>query len=274
MSNRSLPSLDSALPFFSIVTPSLNGAATIEQTLDSVAAQRSVRVEHVVVDGGSTDGTVTLLEQRPGVSWTSEPDKGLSDAVNKGIRRSTGDVIGWLNADDTYRPGALAAVAKALTEHPSAGWAAGRCHIMDGAGKEIRRGVTAYKNTQLRTSSHRLFLINNYISAPATFVRRSELDAVGLLDLSLKYSMDYDLWLRLWQRSEPVLLKQVVADFRMVEGTLSMTGFRQQFREHQALGLAYAGDDRLASLGNRVFSRAVVGIYTAMERQRARRARR
>lgn len=262
------PAGDSDLPSFSIITPCLNAAATIEQTLDSVAAQHGARVEHVVVDGGSTDGTVNLLQQRPDITWTSEPDEGLSDAVNKGIRRSSGDVIGWLNADDTYRPGALRAIAEALDGHPEAGWAAGRCHIMDGSGREIRRGVSAFKNTQLTMASRRLFLMNNYISAPATFVRRAELDAVGLLDLSLKYSMDYDLWLRLWQRSDPVLLRQVVADFRMVEGTLSMTGFRKQFREHQALGLAYAGDDRLAALGNRAFSRGVVVIYSGMARLR------
>ena len=261
------------LPTFSIITPCRDAAATIEQTLDSVAAQHGVQVEHVVVDACSTDGTVELLQQRPGVSWTSEPDLGLSDAVNKGVRRSTGDVVGWLNADDVYRPGALLAVARALAAAPAAGWAVGRCQIMDGDGREIRRGVTAYKNAQLRLASHRLFLMNNYVSAPATFVRRSELDAVGLLDLSLRYSMDYDLWLRLWRRTRPVVMHQPVADFRMAEGTLSMTGFRTQFVEHEALGVAYAGDDRLAAVGNKVFSRAVVALYAGLERRRAMRRR-
>jgi hypothetical protein len=257
-----------SLPSFSIITPALNAARTIEQTLDSVAQQVGVVVQHVVVDGGSTDGTVELLRKRQSLDWSSEPDDGLSDAFNRGVRRSSGDVIGWLNADDTYRPGALLAVARALARSGDSSWATGRCHIIDGAGREIRPGVTRYKNALLRTGSHRLLLMNNYISAPATFVRRSELDAVGLLDTSLKYSMDYDLWLRLWKRSEPVILREVLAEFRMTEGTLSMTGFRRQFEEHEMLGIRHAGADRVAATGNRLLSRGIVTVYAGMQRRR------
>src|SRR5688500_2854733 len=88
------------LPSVSIVTPCLNAAATIEHTLESVRAQDHGHVEHIVVDGGSTDGTLDLLQRAPGIRFISEPDRGLSDAVNKGVAMATGDVVGWLNADD------------------------------------------------------------------------------------------------------------------------------------------------------------------------------
>src|SRR4029453_6680561 len=91
---------------FSIVTPCLNAVKTLEATLESVAVQDYPLVEHIVVDGGSTDGTLALLRSRPDVRWISEPDEGLSDAVNKGIAMATGDLIGWLNADDLYHSNA------------------------------------------------------------------------------------------------------------------------------------------------------------------------
>src|ERR1700737_4047233 len=105
------------LPTISIVTPCLNSAATLQQTLDSVRDQGYPVVQHIVVDAGSGDGTLDLLAAAPGIEYISEPDEGLSDGLNKGIRMSRGDLIGWLNADDVYLPGALQAVGRAYQEH-------------------------------------------------------------------------------------------------------------------------------------------------------------
>src|SRR4051812_15345342 len=103
------------VPVLTVVTPSLNSAATIKETLASVRDQGlGEQVEHVVVDGGSTDGTVELLERAEGVRFISEPDRGLSDAMNKGVAMARGDYVGWLNADDFYLPGALAPVLQGL----------------------------------------------------------------------------------------------------------------------------------------------------------------
>jgi glycosyltransferase involved in cell wall biosynthesis len=259
-----------ALPSFTIVTPCLNGAATLQEALDSVRNQDYPgEVEHVVVDGGSTDGTLEILDAA-GVRYSSEPDRGLSDAVNKGIRMARGDVIGWLNADDVYLPGALARVGKALADSPEALWATGPCLIMGADGEEIRSAVTRYKNLFLRRYSYRMHLVQNFVSCPSTFVRREGFDRIGLLDERFKYSMDYDLWLRLGRVQPPVVLHEPLAAFRMAGGSLSMTGFERQFAEHSQNAREHGAGHPLAVGLNRVTSRLIVAIYRGMRAVRSR----
>ena len=262
------------LPSITIVTPCLNRADTLPEALESVRSQSYPRLEHVVVDGGSTDGTLEILRQAEGVRWSSEPDRGLSHAMNKGVEAAQGDVIGWLNADDRYLPGALHAVGHALAEHPDALWATGRCRIIDGDGREIRRGVTAYKNAFLRHYSLPLYLTQNFISAPATFMRREAFERVGLFDERYRISMDYDLYLRLAQHGDPLILDRYLSDFRMVEGTLSMSGFELQLREHAEQARRHGAGHPVAVAVNQVTSRAIVLIYRLMRLARRRRERR
>jgi GT2 family glycosyltransferase len=250
----------------------LNAVRTLEATLESVGAQDYPLVEHIVVDGGSTDGTLELLRRHPDVRWVSEPDEGLSDAVNKGIRMATGDLVGWLNADDLYHPGALARVAEAFREQPSAEWGFGRCGIIDGSGREIRSGVTAYKNFFLRRYSFGLHLTHNFVSAPATFVKRSAFEHVGVFDKRFKYSMDYDVWLRLGRRGKPIVIDKELAVFRMAEGSLSMSGFETQFVEHYESARPYAREHPFAVRANAVISRLIVLAYRVMRFIRGRRA--
>jgi len=260
-----------ALPRLTIVTPCLNGAATLPQALASVAAQNYPDLEHVVIDGGSTDGTLEILEAA-GVRYISEPDSGLSDAVNKGLRMATGEGIGWLNADDLYEPGALHRVGRAFAERTEAHWVTGRCRIIDAHGRDIRRGVSAYKNALLARYSYGLLVAQNFIACPATFVRRSAFDRVGLLDERFRYSMDYDLWLRVGRLGDPVVLGGApLAAFRMAEGSLSMSGFEQQFAEHAQNAREHGQGHPLALAANRVTSRAIVAIYRGMRELRARR---
>lgn len=251
------------LPRITVVTPSLNAAATIERTLESVRSQQYPDVEHLVVDGGSTDGTVKILE-RGEVRFISEPDKGLSDAVNKGVRMATGDVIGWLNADDVYMPGALLKVGAAFVGRPDREWVTGRCPIIDGDDREIRRLVTWYKNVFIRRYSFGLYLIQNFICCPATFVTKQAFVDVGLCDERYKYSMDYDLFLRLGRRGPPVVLDEPLACFRMVEGTLSMDNFERQFVEHAEVARRHGDGYPLAVAVNALVSRLIVIIYRAL----------
>lgn len=257
-----------ALPTITIVTPTFNAVGTIEETFASLDAQ-GVQFEHVVIDGGSSDGTVELLEARAAqglLRFVSEPDDGLSDAFNKGLAMATGDIVGWLNADDLYEPGTLAAVQPAFG--PDVEWLTGECRIIGADGAESRRAVTAYKNFLLHRWSPGLYLTNNFISSPATFVRRTVALELGGLDTRFKYSADYDLWLKFARRSKPVVLRQTLASFRMGEGSLSITGFENQFREH-ALNARENGDGhRLAVAVNAVLSRAIVLVYRAIRRWR------
>ena len=256
-----------------VVTPSLNGEATIGRALRSVAEQDHPDVEHVVVDGGSTDGTVELLERAPGVRFVSEPDRGLSDAMNKGIAMATGDVVGWLNADDFYLPGALAEAARAFEEHPDAEWVTGLCLIVDQDEREIRKPITAYKRALLRHYSLPSLLIQNFIAAPATFVRTGALREVGGYDERFRYSMDYDVWLKLARRGDPVVIDRPLTAFRMAEGSLSMSGFERQFAEHLQNAREHGDGHRVAVAGNAAMSRVIVSTYRAMRHTRRARAR-
>lgn len=260
------------LPSISIVTPCLNAAATIEEALASVTAQGYPRLEHLVVDGGSTDGTVELLE-RAGVRFISEPDRGRAHAVNKGVAMSTGEVIGWLNADDRYEPGALRVVGEAFASDPRIAWVTGYCRIIDGDGTEIRAPITAYKNFLLRHWSFPLYLTQNFVADPATFVRRAALEEAGPLDERYAISHDYDLWLRVGARHEPVVLERTLSSFRMTEGTASMAGFERQFREHAEVARLHGSGRRLPVAVNEAMSRLIVLVYRALRVARRLRAR-
>ena len=232
-------------------------------------AQGYPEVEHIVVDGGSTDGTVDLLEGTPEIRWISEPDRGRVHAANKGAQMATGDVVAWLNADDRYEPGTLWAVGEAFRREPGAAWATGYCRIIGGDGAEIRSPITAYKNMLLRRWSLPLYLTQNFVSDPATFVRRDVLHDVGLLDERYLMSHDYDLWLRVAGRyGPPVILRRELACFRMTERTLSMGGFERQFQEHAEIAAQYKMNHRVSVAVNRLVSRSIVSVYRLLRLRR------
>lgn len=260
-----------SLPSITIVTASLNSERTIAATLRSVREQDYAgELEHVVVDGGSTDGTLQIV-RAAGLRFVSEPDRGLTDALNKGIAMARGDIVGSLNSDDAYLPGALNRVGKAFAAHPEVEWVTGRCPIVDDDGNEIRRGVTRYKEAFLRRHTYARHLIHNYISAPATFVRRSALQAVGGYDERFRYSADYDMWLKLGRRGDPLVLgPPPLATFRMAGASLSLTGFEAQFAEHVRNAREHGAGHPVAVGLNRAASRAIVLTYRAMARLRGR----
>jgi glycosyltransferase involved in cell wall biosynthesis len=259
------------VPSLSIVTPCLNAAGTLETALESVRAQGYPKLEHIVVDGGSTDGTVEILERAEGARFVSEPDRGLSDAMNKGVRMATGDVVGWLNADDVYLPGALRKVGEAFAASPDAMWGFGRCPIIDSDGNEIRSAVTAYKDFFLRRWSFPLHLVQNFVSAPATFIRREAFDHVGMFDERFRYSMDYDFWLRLGRQGwRPLFIDEEIAAFRMAPGSLSMSGFETQFEEHAENAREHGTGHPVAVGANVVISRLIPAVYRGMRYLRER----
>jgi glycosyltransferase involved in cell wall biosynthesis len=176
---------------FSIITPSYNQARYIQRTIESVLAQDRPASEYLVVDGGSSDQTVDILRRYSArLEWLSEPDDGHANAVNKGIRRTTGDVVGWLNSDDMYYPGALHKVARFLEEHPTVDVVYGDANHIDENDTLIDRYPTQeWDYKQLREIC--------FISQPAAFFRRRTVQKYGVLDETVKYCIDYDYWLRL-----------------------------------------------------------------------------
>ncbi len=180
-------------PLVSIVTPSYNQAEFLEQTIRSVLAQDYRNIEYIVVDGGSTDGSVEIIKRYADriATWVSEPDQGQSDAINKGFRMATGEIVAWLNSDDLYFPDAVSTIVRRFEEQPNLGLSYGDCVFVDREGAFARyfTEVEPYNEFRLRNCS-------DYIMQPTTFFRRDLLLEIGLLNESLHFTMDWDLWCR------------------------------------------------------------------------------
>lgn len=253
-------------PRISLVTPSLNQARFLERTVESVLSQRGdFDLDYLVLDGGSTDGSAELLRRYEGrLRYRIEPDTGQSNAVNKGLREATGDVVGWLNSDDVLMPGALGRVAAAFATHPAALWLHGRCEIIDEADRPIRRWVTAYKDRRCRRYSRRSLLIENFVSQMTVFWRRSVHERIGYLDESMRYAFDYEFWLRLAELGDPVYLTDTIAAFRWYQASKSGSSFARQFDEDLEAFRRHAPRDPLLAARKRWKSAQIVAAYRIM----------
>jgi len=195
-----------------VVTPSFNQAAFLEATIQSVLGQDYPDLEYIIVDGGSTDGSVEIIRRYADrlAWWVSEKDRGQTDAINKGFARASGDVLAWLNSDDTYAPGALRQAAEGLRAHPDAALLYGEANFIDAAGRVIGRFPAAQTDyTRLR---------QGYVHVPqqAAFFPARLWRQVGPLDPSFYFAMDYDLWVRLAAQGPVVYLPgRVWANFRL-----------------------------------------------------------
>jgi glycosyltransferase involved in cell wall biosynthesis len=250
-------------PRISIVTPSLNQAAFLPRTLESVLSQQGdFELEYVVQDGGSTDGSAEILRRyEPRIALRVEKDAGQSDAINRGLRRTTGEIIGWVNSDDLLLPGALARVAAAFAANPGALWLHGGCEIVDEEDRPIRRWITAYKDWRCRHYSRRALLVENFVSQMTVFWRRSAMERVGLLDESLRYTFDYEYWLRLSALGDPLFLPERIAAFRWYTSSKSGAQFEKQFAEDLQVFRRHAPPGALLGLHKRLRTAQIVGAY-------------
>jgi glycosyltransferase involved in cell wall biosynthesis len=204
-------------PRISVVTPSLNQGKFIEETIRSVLLQGYPELEYIIIDGGSTDGSVEVIKKyEPWLTyWVSEPDRGQSHAINKGWQRACGEILAWLNSDDTYNPGAIRSAVEALRDNPAVGMVYSDMNYIDVSSNVI------YRLRSQPYQFHKL-LLDNYVTQSTVFVRREVLDAVGLLNETLHLIMDQELWLRIGRRNKVSYLSgAVLANLRIYPETTS-----------------------------------------------------
>lgn len=203
-----------AAPLISILTPSFNQAPYLAEALASVRRQQDPAYEHLVFDGGSTDGSVELLRGGgdPHLIWHSGPDRGQAHALNRALKAARGAIIGWINSDDRYAPGAFAAVRAFFARHPEADLVAGGYHEIDPAGRTLR----AIRPFDSGAESLVCFWRREAaLGQPAIFWRRRLSDVLGGFDETLKYPMDWDYWIRARARGPFHYVNHCLADFRL-----------------------------------------------------------
>lgn len=195
----------------SIVTPSFNQDRYLEETIQSVLSQDYPHIEYMVIDGSSTDTTVNVIKRHEHklAWWISERDQGQTDAINKGFGRARGNILAWINSDDTYEPGAVTAAVKYLQDHPEIGMVYGDCNYINESGKVIGKFNSAQTDYRLLRQGY------THIPQQTTFFRANLWKQVGPLDPSFYFAMDYDLWTRIAARAPIQYVPQTWANFRL-----------------------------------------------------------
>jgi len=198
-------------PTISVITPSYNQAAYLEQCIDSVASQNYGSLEYLLYDGGSDDGSGAIVEKHQGAFtyWQSQPDGGQSDAINQGLQLASGDILCWVNSDDGLLPGALEWVAATLpTDKPA--WLVGESVSINVQGRWV-------KQRHIREVNEQMFLRYKefWLPQPSVFWNRAMQERVGLLDAGLRYIMDLDLFFRMFRVTAPIVLRQPLSFYRV-----------------------------------------------------------
>ena len=209
----------------SVVTPTLNAEPYLSECLASLQQQGTTTIEHLVVDGGSMDRTLDIVRDEKNAICLIRPGSNQAAAINEGLRQATGEIVAWLNADDAYPPGAVATVAECFASEPDLDVLVGDCAVIGPEGEPLwheRPGPYDFE---------RLLRRGNYLPQPAVFLRRRTLQSIGLLDESLEYTMDYDLWLRL-KRARVRYVPQVLAVFRWHPGSKTARNVLGNWREN------------------------------------------
>jgi glycosyltransferase involved in cell wall biosynthesis len=211
---------------FSIITPSFNQGRFLPDCVESVLSQTGIEVEHIVTDAGSTDGTLEVLARYPHLRWTSEPDKGMSDGINKGFRKATGDWLMWLNCDDFLLPGALEKVADFIKNHPEADVVHGDCKYITEDKTPIRRKYDT------PVDEWDFLFVGCCIPSTSTFYRREIIETGHMLDIAYKNCMDWEYYLRLIRNGYRfAYVPEAIAGFRWYEQSTTQQHWQRMIDE-------------------------------------------
>lgn len=253
---------------FYIITPSYNQAQFIAQAVESVLNQSEVKTQLLVMDGGSTDGTIAVLKKHTrSLRWLSKKDGGQSDALNQGLKKVLAQVsdaelensvFAYINSDDYYLPDAFKKVLQVFSDNPEVSWVVGECQIVDQNGKPIQSLIQLYKSLWRKMLSFKSLLILNPIPQPAVFMKLSAVKKVGLFNEKLHFTMDYEYWLRMWQAvGKPYQLAETLAAFRIHTNAKGSQNFTKQFAEQLEVARTFTKNQTwlfLQTLHNRMIT--------------------
>lgn len=223
-------------PLVTVITPSYNQGRFIRKTIESVLTQDYSNIEYIIVDGGSTDETLDILNEYKGLlKYISEKDEGQSDAINKGFRMAKGEIVAWLNSDDVYEKNCISKIVNYFIDNPNLGLLYGEGYIID----ENDTKIKIFEATQ-EFDLWTLINVWDYIMQPTTFFRASKLKEINYLNTKLHYCMDWDLWIRLALVSEVKYINEILACSREYNETKTSTGGARRLHEIAMLMKKYS----------------------------------
>jgi glycosyltransferase involved in cell wall biosynthesis len=247
-------------PKITIITPSFNQGKYIKQTIDSVLDQNYPNLEYWIIDGGSMDETIEILNSYGNqINWISENDNGQAHAINKGFHLATGEIVAFLNSDDFYLPGALEKVV-GLFQEMDCKWITGNYIIVNENNQRIQSFIPIYKQFLQHFSSRFMLSITNYINQPSTFWRREAFDKIGYFNENLNYTMDYDFWMRLSKYCPLQMTPAPLSGFRIHTNSKGGSQFVAQFEEEFKV-LKRNNSNRFLWLLHKIHNALIILLY-------------
>lgn len=234
-------------PLISVVIPSFNKVKYIGRTLESIIKQDCASLEVIIMDGGSTDGTLGIIQKYADkypeiIKYESKADKGQWDAINKGLGKAKGKIVTYINADDVYVEGAFSEIERLYRLNIDALWFAGRGSAIDSKGNEIAGLVTLYKNVLLLLNSKFFLLTTNYLMQPSVFITKEAWKRFGPFSGINKYVMEYDLWLKISRYKMPIVTSRSLSCFRIENTTGTSKFFDILLKEDENIVKRYTGN--------------------------------
>lgn len=246
------------LPVVSVVTPSYNQAAFLSETIESVISQDYPYIEYIVLDDGSTDETRMILEQYNGrIKWSFHTNIGQTHTINKGWKMLTGDILTWLNSDDTFLPGAVSRAVDYLLSNPSARIVFGDTLFTQADGTPIE------PSRRLLQFSYEDFVINceNPIPQPSAFIRRGVIENTGLLDPYYYYFMDWDYWLRAGLKSQIAYIPELLSTYRLHSESKTVSQARKAAPELERMYRDFFAREDLPESIRKLEKKAMANMY-------------
>lgn len=234
-------------PKISVVIPSYNKIKYIGKTLESIVNQSYKNYEVIIQDGGSTDGTLEIIKKYASkypnlIKYESKKDGGQLNAINNGLKRATGEIVTFINADDVYTDGAFEAVVGHYIENPDAICFAGKSVVINENDNEVAKFATLYKNFLLLHSTYYILLTTNFLMQPSVFLTNKALKKYGMFTGTKFAVMEYDLWLKIAKDSMPVVINKVLTNFRIERDTKTSSNPKELLLEDEKIVKKYTNN--------------------------------